>query len=72
MGMTKKELLEHLVDLNKRLEEEVKRSRKCNEEMKEIIDDINKRLGDDGKSGIKIHPPVTGTAYGWKPKEETK
>lgn len=44
MEMTKKELLEHLVDLNKRLEEEVKRSRKCNEEMKEIIDDINKKL----------------------------
>lgn len=71
MGITKKKLLEHLVDLNKRLEKEVKRSRKCNEEMRDIIEDINKRLGDDGKSGIKIHPPVTGTVYNYK-KEENK
>lgn len=42
--MTKQELLEHLIDLNKQLEIEVERSKKCNEEMKEIIDDINKKL----------------------------
>lgn len=71
MGMTKKELLEHLIDLNKKLEIEVKRSRKCNEEMRDIIEDINKRLDDTGKSGIKIHPPVTGTVYSYK-KEDTK
>ena len=70
--MTKRELLEHLIDLNKRLEEEVKRSNKCNEEMMDILEDINKRLDDCDSSEIKIHPPLTGTAYGWKPKEETK
>lgn len=48
--MTKQELLEHLIDLNKRLEIEVERSKKCNEEMTEIIDDINKKLYRKGET----------------------